>query len=746
VVLLIGGASLLATVHAVRRYRPSSSWTWWAVVGALLLFLIAGVARTGLHTLGNLTSGRSLVPDLIALPGYALLTLGLLGFSLARGRGRHRQLGIVLDGLIAALALFALAWVYLIEPELFHRQTPLDVRIILTSYPAMSIFLVVVTVRLFLSPDKARVPAYWLLAGAMTSMFVGDALYALSDSDLAHLPSTLVNLPYGLAYLAAGATALHRSMRCLTEPTRQPRESTSRLRFLLVAGALLIPAVLALRSDEPLHDRMTLSVIVGVLTIAATFRLWQAIRLAEHSEAKMAHQAMHDSLTGLPNRRMMQDHLGGELRRAAVDDSHVALLFVDIDRFKLINDMLGHSSGDEVIVAVADRLQQFVRSNDLVTRIGGDEFMIVLGDVVSVSQALELANRIRSCMAAPFRLQGTEFYITVSIGLSFASGDDRDQSVEVLMREADTAMHQAKEAGRDSIAIFDEPMRSEFSERLVLERDLPMAIERRELHLAYQPIFDLADSRGVSVEALARWSHPSLGVISPGKFIPLAEEIGRIGDIGYWVLDEALRQLTEWRAIGFGEDLYMSVNLSAAQLRDAELVDRVRRVLNRYELDGDSLCLELTESVVMRDVDTAIETLRELRMLGVRLAIDDFGTEYSSLAYLKRFPVTALKIDRSFVASLDDEDSADATLVSAIVAMAKALDIATIAEGVETPTQAAQLKELGCDNVQGFLYSRPLPAGRVLEAFEPGRASVGRRDNDSTNFFENVAPSLGHAQ
>ncbi|HXX89294.1 MAG TPA: EAL domain-containing protein [Acidimicrobiales bacterium] len=720
-----GIAALVTTVVSVRRHRPSKRWPWLAIAGALFLFLVDGVARVSLHTLGNLTASRSLVPDYVALPGYVLLGAGLFGFSAARGQGRQRHIGILLDGSIAALAIFSIAWVYVIGPELFHLSSPLDVRLVLTCYPAMSIFLVVVTLRIVFNSDQARVPAYWFLVIAMSALFLGDLVYALADNDLARIPPVALNLPYGIAYLAAGATAAHASMRYLTEPAPVARKTEPRSRIILVAAALLIPATLVLRPDERLRDRFTLTAVVLVLSIAATLRLAQAIRIAERSEATMAHQARHDILTGLPNRRMMHEYLASALEQSVVDDTHVALLFLDIDRFKLVNDTLGHSHGDELLVAVAERLQRHVRASDLVTRIGGDEFMIVLGGVVSVSHAVDMADRLRAVMRDPFVINGIEFDVTVSVGLAFASNDDPDSSVEVLVREADTAMHEAKESGRDSVALFDESMRTRLSERMELEHDLRHAVALGQFHLVYQPIVRVPHGPVEGVEALLRWKHPVHGVIPPVKFIPLAEESGLIVSIGDWVLDEAVRQLAEWRILGLPAPRYVSVNLSAAQLRDEGLVERVLRVLNRYEVDGSSLCLELTESMVMEDPDEAVRKLEQLRTLDINIAIDDFGTEYSSLAYLRRFPVTALKIDRTFVSNLDQRSSSDATLVEAIVAMAHALDIEAIAEGVETSSQADMLLRLGCDSVQGYYFSRPVAPGMIAELTESFGAETG---------------------
>ena len=297
-------------------------------------------------------------------------------------------------------------------------------------------------------------------------------------------------------------------------------------------------------------------------------------------------------------------------------------------------------------------------------------------------------------------------------------------TAEVLIRDADTAMYQAKDAGRDAVAVFDESMRTAIAERVELERDLRHAIARNQLHVVYQPIVHLPGGNVVGMEALARWSHPTHGVISPAKFIPLAEDSGMISSIGGWVLEEAVSQLAAWRRqIPEMASLTMSINLSGVQLHDEDIVQRVADVLAINGLDGSSICLELTESVLMEDPAAAARTLENLRQLGVCLAIDDFGSEYSSLAYLRRFPVTMLKIDKSFVGTLSQADSPDATLIKTIVAMADALDIATVAEGVEQDAQAERLMELGCDTVQGFLYSRPVGAARLPEVV----ASLGVR-------------------
>jgi diguanylate cyclase (GGDEF)-like protein len=712
VIFALGLTTLAALVVSVCVRRPSHLWPWVAIAVALGLFLIGAAARSQLQTMGNLSSSRSLLPDLLLLPGYLLLGGGLLGFSQTGTHGPLRHSGLVLDGLIAALALAALAWVFAVQPVLFADRAPLATKVILIAYPSMSIFLVVVTLRIAFNPAGERVPAFWLMLAGMLFMFIGDALFLLTDINVIHVPAQLLDLPYALAYLGAGAAALHPTMRRLTEPGRSERSTASRGRIALVGVALLIPALLTVqRGAASPADRVALFLLIAALTGAAVLRIVQALRTAERSEARLAFQATHDSLTGLPNRRVMEQHLSRLLERPPVDDTHVALLYLDLDRFKLVNDTLGHSHGDELLIAVARRLGENVRPTDLVTRVGGDEFMVVLGHVLSVSQALDLANRLRICLRAPFLVHETELYVSASIGLAFASGEDREASAEALARDADTALYQAKDAGRDAVALFDASMRARVSERVGLEHDLHDAVALDQLHLVYQPIVSLRRGPSIGMEALVRWAHPTRGVIPPMKFIPLAEEAGLIAPIGSWVLEQAVSQLAAWcRRSPLMKGLYVSVNLSAAQLHDDRIVEHVADLLALHGLEGSSLCLELTESAVMEDPLIAAAALTDLRRLGVQIAIDDFGSQYSSLAYIKRFPATILKIDKSFVGSLVAQDSSDATLIAAVVAMARALGVSTIAEGVETAGQAARLTELGCDAAQGYLYSRPVRA------------------------------------
>ncbi len=432
------------------------------------------------------------------------------------------------------------------------------------------------------------------------------------------------------------------------------------------------------------------------------------------------HRAVHDSLTGLPNRVLFLDRLGQATeRQRRRRDTLTAVLALDLDRFKLVNESLGHRAGDELLAAAAPRLRQTVRSSDTVARFGGDEFGILLEDISGEQDAIDMAERIAGVFARPFVLDGNEHFVTTSIGIALAEGGER---AEDLLRDADAAMHRAKERGRARYELFDEALRGRALSRLRVENDLRRALERDELILHYQPLISLRDRQMVSVEALVRWDHPERGRISPVDFIPVAEENGLIEPIGRWVLDHACRQARAWcREHPDARPLTMSVNLSAAQVANPALADNVATALRVSGLDPCCLALELTESMLVSDNAELSETLVSLKALGVRLVLDDFGTGYSSLSYLTRLPLDALKVDRSFVDGLGTE-SRDTAITEAIVAMSRALQLRVVGEGAETEQQVDELARLGCDLVQGFHFSRPVAAGEISRMLAEGPA------------------------
>jgi diguanylate cyclase (GGDEF)-like protein/PAS domain S-box-containing protein len=430
-------------------------------------------------------------------------------------------------------------------------------------------------------------------------------------------------------------------------------------------------------------------------------------------------RAVHDPLTGLPNRVLFVDRLEHAIARLGRRQSSVlcAILFLDLDHFKLVNDSLGHHVGDELLAAAAPRLKQAVRSSDTVARFGGDEFGILLEDIPCERDAIETAERIAAIFARPFVLSGSEHFVSTSIGIALARGGEL---ADELIRDADAAMYRAKDRGRARYEVFDERMRGRAIERLRVENDLRRALERGELRLEYQPVVSLRNFSLVGVEALLRWRHPERGEIPPSEFIPIAEENGLIEPIGRWVLEHACRQGAEWyRSRPDSAPITISVNLSAVQVTRRSLPDVVRSVLRSSGLDPACLSLEITETVMVRDADGLGEVLQALKALGVRLVLDDFGTGYSSLGYLTRLPLDVLKVDRSFVDGLGREPRGTA-ITETIIAMSRALSLDVVAEGVETSDHVRELSRLGCGLAQGFHFSRAVPAHEITRALENG--------------------------
>lgn len=428
-------------------------------------------------------------------------------------------------------------------------------------------------------------------------------------------------------------------------------------------------------------------------------------------EAQVTHKAFHDPLTLLPNRALFLDRLQHALARAAREQSGLAVLLLDLDRFKAINDTLGHAAGDGLLQAVALRLQSCIRPADTVARLGGDEFAILLEHVIDVSDTAHVAERVIARLSAPFYLPEHEVFTNTSIGIVLSTSAVADPSI--LMQDGKAALYRAKEQGKGRYEVFDTSMNVQTHQRLHLEGDLRRAIERGEFIVHYQPTINLATGKIEALEALVRWMHPERGLVPPLDFIPVAEETGLIHPIGRWVLEEACRQAHAWHLEQPDAGPWLiSVNLSAKQFQQTDLIDEVVAVLGRTGLEPRLLQLEITESVIMDDAPTTMITLRALKDLGVRLAIDDFGTGYSSLSYLKRFPVDTLKVDKVFVDGLE-HDPDDTAIVQAVVTLARALGLKVTAEGIESAAQLAQLRKLGCHLGQGYYFARPLAIDAV---------------------------------
>ncbi|CAD9224356.1 Integral membrane sensor protein [Burkholderia cenocepacia] len=455
---------------------------------------------------------------------------------------------------------------------------------------------------------------------------------------------------------------------------------------------------------------LAIALIVSVLDLRLESRTSVlAMSLAE-ANRELTYLALHDNLTKLPNRVLLEDRLEQAIGNADRKKSSFALMFLDLDGFKAVNDAYGHHIGDLLLVDAAERIASAMRSQDTLARLGGDEFVLVAA-TEEPADAATVADRLLAIVQQPFQVAGHELRVSASIGIAMYPGNGDDQ--HDLLVNADAAMYHAKAQGRNAYCFFEASMNANVHEQLQLLRDLRSALERRELVLHYQPKFEAPDGPAIGVEALVRWTHPTRGLIPPDQFIPLAEKTGLIVPIGEWVLDEACRQMRIWRDSG-RIGWTMAVNLSPLQFRHPSLVQVVRETLQRYALEPRFLTLEVTESTAMHDADASLRILQQLHDMGVRISIDDFGTGYSSLLYLKRLPASELKIDRGFVRDLA-RDTEDAAIVSAIVALGRTLNLKIVAEGVETEAQQQFLTRLGCDSLQGFLLGRPAPADQFID-------------------------------
>ncbi|WP_022963724.1 putative bifunctional diguanylate cyclase/phosphodiesterase [Halopseudomonas pelagia] len=467
-------------------------------------------------------------------------------------------------------------------------------------------------------------------------------------------------------------------------------------RMLVVSSLLLLTAVATWLLANDLHH--------------ARENLDHEILQLESSQASLSYLAQHDPLTDLPNRLLIEERVENAISRAKQSNKMVALLFLDLDHFKIINDSLGHIAGDELLREIALRLKKVIRGGDTVSRQGGDEFLIVLSEVDSIDALTAILVRIQTLVAQPLKLQDMELVVSLSIGISVYPQDGDDFGT--LLKKADTAMYKAKSAGRNAYRLFSEEMSADTYARLGMEQDLRQALLRDEFELHYQPIVDMQDGRLVAVEALLRWQHPERGLLGPDTFVQVAEQSGLIVEMGIWVLQQACQQMVAWQGEGLPEVL-IAVNLSAVQMHRGDLEQSVRHALERSGMKPALLELELTESMLLQDSEASILLLQRLKSLGVKLAMDDFGTGYSNLSYLQRFQVDRLKIDRSFVQSINSNEQ-NRAIVTAIIQMAHSLKLETTAEGIEDEPTRQLLAQLGCDCGQGYLFSRPVTASAFI--------------------------------
>ncbi|HEX9190275.1 MAG TPA: EAL domain-containing protein [Vicinamibacteria bacterium] len=731
------GVLVLALRRGLRAVRPAAERLFWDLWSLAACFWLAQ-ALVGLATVDRPRPAFTFAQDVLLVGFYTSL---LLAARLSPDRSDEVPPPDLLRTLeVAGTALFCFGFFAYFSLVPFLYDQP----ILATDVPSLVFYTVldaVVVVRFAVRLGEATSPRWralygWLLAGVVL-WFLGDVLETLMYVDIVRWqpPGSPSDLLWWLPFvplLVAARLRVHPFPP--THAGGDADEALSRRRHdwgdPLVAYAAAFPLVhFILGRAEALEPatrdaREALSlgflVVLAGMAVAYQRRLLEVNRRLDEMRLRavhVEHRAYHDALTGLPNRYLLQDRLMIALARARRAGTRVAVLFLDLDRFKVVNDSLGHSAGDRLLGEVATRLGRHVRQGDTLARFGGDEFTILVEAIHNVEDTAKIAQSLREALKDPLVLDGRELYVTASIGISVFPDDGVD--AETLVKNSDIAMYRAKDLGGDGYQLYRLEMNSRVEERFALESSLRRARSLEQFALQYQPIVEVADGRCLCCEALLRWRHPEKGLLLPGAFLEVAEMIGVMRGLGPWVIREACGQSAAW--LREGARFRVAVNLSAHEFLEKELAGRVGAVLAETRLAADLLELEITESLAMQKPEITRSTLRDLRALGVRLAIDDFGTGYSSLSFLREFPIDTLKVDRTFVRDID-RDSGAATIVATVIAMARTLGLQVVAEGVEREEQLRVLRELGCDRAQGYLFGRPLWPGAL-----PGHVRAGGR-------------------
>lgn len=697
-VTLLAGS--IAVAIGIRINRATLIWPWWTMAGAGALWAVAGILRDALDVTGDLTTSRSLVPDLFAVPGYAVFAIGL--FGLVHAQRASRDLAAFADALLVAAGSSAIVFSLIVAPTLSMTGASLSARVSVAMYPAIAMFLLVGCAQMAFSQQRRSESVPLLVAGS-ACLAIAEVLFSLGETGQVDVPLRTLELPYLGAAAFFSAVALHPDTHRVHRRTGGVHREFGLGRLIAVTFAFVAPMVAVLfpatGSGRPFQ------ILSCVLVTAVA--MWRLL-LASNSEVvlreELFRRATHDALTGLPSRSLIVEEAS-----ALVDDpntEYATLMFLDLDGFKFVNDTLGHPAGDLLLMMVAERLTTTVRAEDVVGRISGDEFVVVCPNL-DAAGAIALGDRIRNALRPPFDIDGSEARVGASVGVAIA-GHDTD--AETLLREADVAMYASKEQGRNRTTMFDIGMRDRAGDRLDLESGLRLALDRDEISVVFQPIVGTEHWRVEGFEALMRWTTET-GPRSPADFIPVAEECGLIGAMGSYVLDEACRQIADWRA-RLGDHLTVSVNVAGSQLQSGRFVDEVADCLERHGLPGEALWLEIVETVMLDNSMSTESVLIGLEHLGVRLAVDDFGTGYASLTHLRTFPLSRIKIDRSFVTGMKNDPSA-AALTRHVVALGTDLGLDVVAEGVETMDEQHQLASMGCGLIQGFLHSPGVPSVAV---------------------------------
>ncbi|MEY3745064.1 MAG: hypothetical protein RL430_1706 [Actinomycetota bacterium] len=674
--------------------------------------LVSGVTALGAHNIAadGLSARQLNLRDGALLVSHVLLALGMLVATRRRLRADSRA--VISDGLIIGLGAWIVLWVLLLQPAL-HGVTGLPAATLMrgATLAVLSVILFLVATLLF--SDTAPTVSVIFATLAVVTLLTGEIVYLVDARPDASLVARVLGAPFVVAAACATGMLLHPSVRSLLSPARRRPTPPLMTRLVSTTASLVAPVVmLTLTDPASRNDRIVRVVSIVVLSAVVMARVVQSVRANARTQADLEHNAQTDPLTNLPNRTAMLELVTEATQLAHGTPRQPTVLFIDVDRFKNINDSLGHSAGDDVLLEVARRLVAAVPAHASVGRISGDEFVILDPHTETATQAVVLAEHVLDSLREPLGLRQGDMFVSVSIGVAMAVRS-LDLTADEILRHADTAMYRAKDAGRNCIAFFDDSMVEKVTQRLDIETALYRALDKNELRLVHQPIVDTSLGLVVGFEALMRWDRGVNGTVSPAEFIPIAEETGTIVPLGSWALLDALTQLRLWIDAGAcTSHTTISVNVSARQLHDPTFVSVVTEALSRSGVSADQLWLEVTESLMITEPTQALTALKQLNAIGVRIAIDDFGTGYSSLSLLQRFPIQRIKIDRAFVHALTT-DGGSHSLVRTIVAMADSLGADIVAEGVETMEQLDILAGLDCRKAQGYLISHPVDSAAV---------------------------------
>ncbi len=748
VYLAIGLASTVLVLWAIRTRRPVERLGWYLLAAANACFML-GDGIWNVYDLLNSVPPLPSWADVLYLAGYPFLFAGVFRVSRSRRIAGFREARV--DAAMVCIGATALLW-QLIIGSYAHDETLSGLgKLVTMAYPVMDLGVVFILVNSMMAGTGRRA-AEKLLWIAMLLIAVGDLAYDILVANSGYTAGDPVDATFMLSYVFIAAAAWHPSV---AEPSPEIKDSRGGRSWLVLVATAGVVSPVILISGSLFGFRVDVAVLAATsialvgLTLLRTD--WLLHRLRERTseleqrgeslsrslatqqalEADLRHQAFHDSLSGLPNRSLLHDRVQHALEASPRLRGMVALLFCDLDGFKSVNDSLGHQFGDELLTVVGKRLASVVRPGDTVARLGGDEFAILLEDIDSVDAVTAIADRIVAVLRQPAVVSGRQIHLTTSVGVAFAGAGSTTES---LLSEADAAMYEAKAHGKDRYAIFESFMRAQAIERMTVMNAFQGSLERGEFFLEYQPQHALADGALEGFEALVRWQHPSLGRLMPDRFIPLAEETGFIIPMGRWILEQACLEAADWTS-SEGRPISLSVNLSGRQLQDPRVVQDVLTALSFSGLSPQRLILEITETVLVTEPGAAAQVLQQFKMMGIRIAIDDFGSGYSSLSYLRQFPVDILKIDKSFIDPLQDPASEGAAFVQTMLVLAHDLRLDVIAEGIEQEIQRAALVRMQCHGAQGNLLSMPLGA----EAARTYMAAAGplRRQLE-------VARSVGH--